>query len=385
MDKKAESWTVRRLREKYPSIDFPEYQREPNLWSLIEKQRLIDSMIRSFDIAALYLYQHDKDTFDCVDGRQRIGAISAFLGDNESDEHTNFLFKNLNEVYEDEGSFPSLVDKSFSEIEALSVQPGEAAAQRFLSALLDYKLTVVILSDSSRPEEFNLQFTRLNLGTIINSGEKLHAMVGELRNVCFERLGPHPFLTETNIPTRRYAREQVAAQILAQVFSLETTGTYTRTRHFDLQALFKRGSTLSDNQRELVAAVLQILDLLAEPFANLKALRNRAITVSLVLLARRAGLNSQGQAQDLANFTNEFVHHLNWQIKKGLEIDEEYRHLADFQRYVTQASAESSSTEMRTEFLGQEYGHWQETGRMRGDEAWQKRNPDSDPRKESGL
>ena len=55
MDKKVESWSVQDLREHFSQIDFPEYQREPNLWTLVEKQRLIDSMMRRFDIASLYL------------------------------------------------------------------------------------------------------------------------------------------------------------------------------------------------------------------------------------------------------------------------------------------------------------------------------------------
>ena len=237
MNKEIAKWTVRELRENYPLINFPEYQREPNLWSRVEKQRLIDSIIRHFDIASLYFYRHKDGSIDCVDGRQRIGAIMSFLGESSTDADSNFRFKSLNEIYEDDPSsgFKSLEGKKFSEIDELSQSSQNQMAKNFVDALLDYPLTVVMLSDSKRSQEFNLQFTRLNLGTIINSGEKLHAMVGDLRNVCFDRLGPHPFLKGTDIPTRRYAREQVAAQILAQVFSLSDMKEYTRTRHFDLQ------------------------------------------------------------------------------------------------------------------------------------------------------
>ena len=54
-------------------------------------------------------------------------------------------------------------------------------AKEFLRRFKEYPLTVIRLSGSETEKEFNLQFARLNLGTIINSGEKLHAMVGELR------------------------------------------------------------------------------------------------------------------------------------------------------------------------------------------------------------
>ena len=245
MRKNADRWTVEDLQRRFGQIEFPEYQREPNLWSRVEKQRLIDSMSRQFDIASLYFYEHANGSLDCVDGRQRIGAIMSFLGNNSYDpDDNNFPFKRLNEIYDDEGSSTqALEDKTFAEIVRTAEEANDATAQNFVEELLGYQLTIVRLSDSKAPGEFNLQFTRLNLGTIINSGEKLHAMVGELRNRCFDELGKHPFLKRANIPTRRYAQEQVAAQIIAQIFSLDESSKYARTRHFDLQGLFKPEST----------------------------------------------------------------------------------------------------------------------------------------------
>ena len=83
MKRSIERWSVNKLRREYPKIHFPEYQRDPNVWARDAKQRLIDSMIREFDIAPLYFYSRGDDVIDCVDGRQRIGAVMAFLGDNE--------------------------------------------------------------------------------------------------------------------------------------------------------------------------------------------------------------------------------------------------------------------------------------------------------------
>ena len=239
MEKSIETWSVDDLWKSFPQIDFPEYQREPNLWSLTEKQRLIDSMVRQFDIAPLYLYKDGHGSVECVDGRQRIGTIMAFLGSNEGDDDSNFRYRILNEIYEEEPpNFESLEGKTFQEIKQLRDEVRDQDAEQFLNIFLGYTLNIVMLSNSNRAEEFNLQFTRLNLGAIINSGEKLHAMVGDLRDECFEGLGKHKFLRQTNIPTRRYAQEQVAAQILAQIFSLLESGTFTRTRHIDLQRQF---------------------------------------------------------------------------------------------------------------------------------------------------
>ena len=104
MEKEIKPWSVLDLKKKFAQITFPEYQREPNVWSRDAKQRLIDSMLRQFDIASLYFYIHDDDSMDCVDGRQRIGAIMSFLGENkENDKDDNgFVFRLRNEIYDDQ-------------------------------------------------------------------------------------------------------------------------------------------------------------------------------------------------------------------------------------------------------------------------------------------
>ena len=383
LEKNIEKWSIEKLQEMHPQIEFPEYQREPNLWSATEKQRLIDSIIRRFDIAPLYFYRHDTGSVDCVDGRQRIGTIMSFLGTNQ-DDGSDLRFKILNEIYDEKKpNFHSLEGKTYADIDELRSQSDDAVAKEFVESLLKYELNVVILSDSDRSEEFNLQFTRLNLGTIINSGEKLHAMVGDIRNVCFEQLGDHPFLKGIRIPTRRFAREQVAAQILAQVFSLSESRSFTRTRHIDLQRLFKLKSKLDEAQRETIERVSTLLDRLDVAFNGLNALGNRAITVSTVLLAWELGLETQEDVNQMVAFIDEFVRTLNWQVKQGLSIDPAYHYLSEFQRNITQASAESSSVTARARTLKEELDQWRQSSELKGDAEWKERHPGLDPRQES--
>lgn len=387
MKKKIEIWTVEELKETFDHIAFPEYQREPNLWTLAAKQRLIDSMIRHFDIAPLYFYTDISGAIGCVDGRQRIGAIMSFLGGTDDDDNvpdSGFEFKHFNEIYSDEPRFRSLEGDSFLEIKNRSQEDDDQVARDFVEELLKYELTVVMLSDSKRAEEFNLQFTRLNLSMIINSGEKLHAMIGDLRNLCFGEngLGQHSFLKETNIPTRRYAREQVAAQILANIFSKSESDEFTRTRHFDLQRLFRDNDKLGSKRLEIVEQVRTLFDLLEEPFNEVKVLRNRAITVSTVLLAWTSGVERPEQASELAEFIEAFVCRLNWQVWKGPFIEEEYQDLLRFQRGITQASAEKSSVEERADVLERELIQWRKSKQLSGDIEWTKKYPDRDPSQE---
>ena len=276
MEKTAKTWSVEHLEQIFTEINFPEYQREPTVWSLDAKQRLVDSILRKFDIGSIYIYEDDYGAMDCVDGRQRLGAIMSFLGKNPKDHNDKFDFRILNEVYEDtDHPLRSMDNKTFGEIQELVVE--NKVAENFVRQFKEYGLTVVFLSQSGAEREFNLQFTRLNLGTIINSGEKLHAMVGALRDKCFDELGKHVFLTETNVPTRRYSREQLAAQIIAQVFALELSRQagqkeYTRARHFDIQRLFKKYITVGEEELEWIGKVKLVMDCLQSAFCAIQGI-----------------------------------------------------------------------------------------------------------------
>lgn len=372
MKKQTVEWSVQELQKQFTRINFPEYQREPSVWSRSAKQRLIDSMLREFDISSLYFYVDDDASIDCIDGRQRIVAIMSFLGENPEDDDNGFELKLTNEIYEDEDPpFAALEGLGFSQIAQRA--ESEDLARQLMTAFQQYKLTIVQLSGSLRPEEFNLQFTRLNVGTIINSGEKLNAMVGDLRDACFDVIGQHAFLESTNIPTRRFAREQVAAQILAQVFSFKETGKFTRTRHFDLQHLFKRHVTLTEGPQGWIKETESTMDLLESAFEDRAILRNRAITVSTVLLALQLRVTDAAAARRLASFVKEFLCRLRWQVGKGFDYDREYRDLIDFQRHVTQASVETLAVKARADALEQEYALWSESNALTGDVEYKQR------------
>lgn len=378
MIKNTDLWTINEIQRRFPTINFPEYQREPNVWSKAAKQRLVDSILRRFDIASIYLYENDDGSFDCIDGRQRLGAIMSFLDENPEDEDAGFSVNITNEIWHEETPrFSQFDGRSYQEI-AAEARAGNEAAQEFVNAFRQYEVTVVKLSQSQRPDEFNLQFTRLNLGTIINSGEKLHAMVGDMRDICFGPMKDNAYLQAINIPTRRYAKQQVAAQILAQVFSRWQSGDWTRTRHYDLQRFFKEKSDLTDEERGLVEEIGEIMRLVADALDDPDVLRNRAVSVSTVLLAWEEDVNTEEEAAELAEFIQGFMCRLLWQVGKGLEADPEYHYLVDFNRNVTQASVEKYSVENRANVLREEFRRWRETGSIQGDEEYRDKE-DSDP------
>ena len=384
MEKKTVVWTIKQLRRDFITINFPEYQREPNVWLRSAKQLLIDSILRRFDIASLYFYEDEKEGLSCIDGRQRINAIMSFFNENPEDTSDNgYRLKISNEIVtDDDNQFRELDNLSWQEIENEADNKRDSA-KIALERILQYELTIVKLSKSAKPTEFNLQFTRLNLGTSINAGEKLHAMVGDMRNLCFDsyKIGKHPFLETLSIPTRRFAKEQVAAQLIAQVFSMRSKGEFTRVRHVDLQRFFKLNFEISTQSRPWIDELEETFDALGKylPDAGM-FLRNRAISVSVVLFAWKNRLyNNPEILKSYAGFVRAFLSRLRWQLGKGILMDKEYHDLLTFQRHVTQAAVEKPAVKGRHETFEKQFRIWSETGRIDGDAEFQERtseNPD---------
>lgn len=378
MKRVVQQWSTKDLVARVLTINFPEYQREPNIWSRRDKQRLIDSMLRGFDIASIYLYRDADGSLDCIDGRQRIGAILSFFGENSDDSDDNlFPLKFSNEIlHEERPPYNGLQGLTFSQILA-HARSGNADAERAITALQGYLLNLVLLSEAGAEEEFNLQFTRLNLGAIINAGEKLHAMVGQMRDTCFgpSGLGQHPFFLDVAIPARRYSREQVAAQIIAQVFEKKRTGQFTRTRHVDLQRLLKDNSQLSV---DAVAWIREIRDTLDALHTNLagrgRLLRSRSLTVSIVVFCLIEDVyRNFAELQRFLEFFDAFSGRLRWQLQRYRQLrpDSEYRYLIEFQRHLTQASAEKPAVEARHRTLVNEFAYWREQNRLTGDREFE--------------
>jgi len=368
--------TIEELAREFLTIEFPEYQREPNIWSRDQKQRLIDSILREFDIASVYFYQRTDGTKECIDGRQRLNAIMSFLGKNVDDEHNEFQLRLDNEIVKDNNNPYQVLDgKTYAEVATGAEADGLAA--RALGAINNYQITTVSLEDVSVPEEFNLQFLRLNLGVLINAGEKLHAMVGNMRDVVFERIGPHMFFEHVQIPTRRYTKEVTAAQVLLQAFSLQEEQSFTRARHVDLQKFFKDKADIG-NTDSVVVEVEQTLNELASGVASVgERLRNRAISVSVVLLAWDYRLNwpSKWNVEKFWEFLDVFLGRLAWQRTRlgSLERDPEYAYMVDFQRHLTQASVEKPAVGTRHKILADEFERWLSSNQLGGDSGFRTR------------
>ena len=115
MTRNTTSWTIESLcLQQFGRIDYPEYQREPNVWGRDAKQKLIDSILRRFDIGSLYFYIGDDGVHSCIDGRQRINAILSFLNMNPRDPDNCFPLSMSNEIETDD-------NQEFDELNGLTI------------------------------------------------------------------------------------------------------------------------------------------------------------------------------------------------------------------------------------------------------------------------
>jgi hypothetical protein len=362
MKKINRTWTIDDLRNKKGIIEFPEYQREPTVWNLQKKQRLIDSILRDFDIASIYLFKKDDGTYDCIDGRQRINAILSYLGENELDSEDNkFHLRMTNEIFDDADQFRDVIDKRFS---SLSTERQ--------NKILNYEINVVEIDGVENEEELNLLFLRLQLGSILNAGEKLHAMTGDMRDYVFYDIGKHAVFEEIRIPYRRYAREQVAAQITLNFFSKRKGGEFHRSRYLDLQEFFKEQNKLNTEDKELTEEIKIVLDKILVHFQDkLKLIGNRAIAVSVFLFV--SDLIEQHKEDEINQFVDffvKFMQTLKWQISRGVQMDKPYYDLLKFQTHVTQAAGEKYAIQKRHEFWLEYFYYFKTENSIKGDKEY---------------
>ena len=55
-----------------------DYQRPP-VWTMAQKQMLMDSILRGYDVPKFYWHKVNEKQYDVVDGQQRLRAIWDFM------------------------------------------------------------------------------------------------------------------------------------------------------------------------------------------------------------------------------------------------------------------------------------------------------------------
>lgn len=216
----------------------PDYQRPP-VWTRSQKQLLVDSMLRNYDVPKLYWRRlsTNPDKYEVIDGQQRLRAVWEFFAGGYG------LPANADPV---DGH--SIAGKKYKGL------PDELRI-RFDTYALD-----VVLVDDAKGDEVREMFLRLQNGTTLRAQEKRNAYPGAMRDFV-RKLASHPFFGSVAFANSRYTHDLVAAQFVC----LEIAGGPTNVKNRELNNMYKDNKQF-DTACKAAAGVRRTLDLLEKVF-----------------------------------------------------------------------------------------------------------------------
>ena len=228
--------TVNEIKDRINAA--PDFQR-PAVWSLAQKQLLIDTILRGYDVPKFYWRKVSSkpDKYDVVDGQQRLRAIWGFFKGEfklpkDADPIDGVSIANL--AYND---LPDELRKTFG----------------------IYNINVVVVD--STDDEVNDMFLRLQNGTTLKAQEKRNAYVGKMRDYVRE-LVSQPFFKKVAFDNKRFTHDLICAQLVC----LEQAGGITNIKNADLNKMYEDGKNF-DKKSEIAKAVERTLRIMNEIFS----------------------------------------------------------------------------------------------------------------------
>lgn len=251
------TWTAQSAFRRRKGIDTnPDYQR-PAVWTRAQKQLLIDSMLREYDVPKFYLHRTGKDTYDVIDGQQRLRAIWEFFDGGFA------LAKDAESVdgYEIKG-------KKYDELD-FDIQ----------DRINSYDLDFVVL-DYVEEDEIREMFLRLQNGTSLKAQEKRNAMPGRMGDFV-RATAKHPFFTKVNFSNSRFTFDLIAAQMT--LLYLNKNNGICNIKDRDLNTMYEDYRDFDATSAE-AKTIVKILDYLNTMFPNKAPELKRYSVISLFIL-----------------------------------------------------------------------------------------------------
>ena len=236
MQSHIDNWACSMVVERRTRIDHrPVYQRGP-VWTLAQQQRLIDSMLRGYDIPKFYLTRRGSTEpydHDVTDGQQRLISIWKFFDDGFA----------LGVDSEDVPDYGDLSGLRFSELD-------EGPRDRIKL----FKLTICEITQATDPEVREL-FLRLQEGASLNPAEKRNAILGSMRDFVADLGENHPVFGLTRLSNARFGWHNLAAHVVR----LELAEGPADVKASDLRAMYEQNANF-DRTGPVAQRVRAVLD-----------------------------------------------------------------------------------------------------------------------------
>ena len=297
----------------------PDFQRG-EVWTDEKKRLLIDTILKGWHLPKLYFRKIDDYSFECVDGQQRLTAIWEFydntleLSEATAKKYGGRFYKNLPDHVTDE------ID--------------------------DFELDIEEIQDADDGALEEL-FQRLQLGTPLNSPERLNAITGDMHDFV-KKVSRHAFFAKTiAVNDTRFAHFDIAGK---WVF-VEVRGIQPQMRFPQLESLFKDHRSFSDKS-DSARLIMNALGYLNRALPNkCEWLRNRANVLSVCMLATavvRQGLD-KNTAERFGSFIATYFQELAKEVEKGAKSSE--RELLEYQQSISYGSTGGDSIRKRLSVL----------------------------------
>ena len=312
-----------------PRIDpTPDYQRPP-AWSRKQKQLLIDSILREYDIPKMYWRSVERDDgvrYEVIDGQQRLRTIWEYQAGDYS------------------------LPRDTDPIQGIAVGGLKYAdLDMDISTVFDsYAVDVVIIDDAvqnDQEDEVRDMFLRLQNGTTLKAQEKRNAMPGQMRDFAKEIAG-HAFFENCKFSNSRFTYDQVASQMIC----IEMQGGPTSVRDGDLNRIYRENTTF-DTSGKTAKKVRRVLDYLLRAFPEKTPELERYNAISLYCLVSTLieGYAHIGTEADLAKWFIAF----ETDRRENDRLEEESRDpaLVEYKRLTSYSTDAEESIRSRLEYL----------------------------------
>lgn len=310
---------IDKIYKRRDRIDMPDFQRE-EVWPNAKKRKLIDTILQGWHIPKFYFRKLEDGSLECVDGQQRLSAIFEFFDNNLSlDQDTAKRFG---------GSYyRNLPDDIMDDFD-------------------DYEIDIEEIEDANDRELEEL-FQRLQLGTPLNTAEKLNAIGGDLRDFCHKASNMQFYTERIALRNTRYSHFE---SVVKWTF-MEARGIQPQMRFPQFESFLNDNRTFSQ-QSDTAQKILKSLKYLEEAFPEKsKNLRNRATVLSVCMLASiiiSSGLDKTDPKQ-FGEFVEDFLNKLAIEVEKGSASIE--KELLRYQQAISTDSMGGNSIKSRINIL----------------------------------